>query len=37
MIDKLIIIAGYLGRAMVILGMACGCFLLWLLIVKSIF
>ena len=37
MIEKLIIIAGYLGRAMVIGGIACGCILLWVLVMKSIF
>ncbi len=34
--DKLIIIAGYIGRFMVLLGMISGCILLWTLIVKCI-
>ncbi len=36
MIEKLIIISGYVGRIMVYIGMICGCILLWTLIVKSI-
>ena len=36
MIEDLVIIAGYVGRFMVLVGMTCGCILLWFLIISKI-
>ncbi len=35
-IERLIIISGHIGRAMVFIGMVCGCILLWTLIIRMI-
>ncbi len=34
--DRIANILGYIGRLLVIIGMACGCFLLWYLIIRNI-
>ena len=36
-VERLAVISGYIGRAMVFLGMVCGSILLWTLVIKSLF